>query len=54
MALREFLNDTARAVGFLSRIPVPARVFEGSDGRLSRTVRAFAAAGVVIALPGAV
>ncbi len=54
MVLREFLNDTARAVGFLSRIPVPGHVFEGSDGRLSRTVRAFAVAGVVIALPGAV
>ncbi|WP_416796946.1 adenosylcobinamide-GDP ribazoletransferase [Ciceribacter azotifigens] len=53
MALREFLNDTARAVGFLSRIPIPAHVFEGYEGKLSRTVRAFAAAAVVIAAPGA-
>lgn len=53
MALREFLNDTARAIGFLSRLPMPAHVFEGHDGKLSRIVRAFPTAGVVIALPGA-
>jgi cobalamin 5''-phosphate synthase/cobalamin synthase len=45
----EFLADLARSLGFLSRLPVPARFFEGHDGSVSRAVRAFPAAGVVIA-----
>lgn len=53
MDWRAYLTDTARAVSFLSRITVPARVFEGHDGSLSRGVRAFPLAGLVIALPAA-
>lgn len=53
MPIQSFVTDVARAVAFLSRLPVPARFFEGDDGRLSRTVRAFPAAGAVIALPTA-
>ncbi|MDP9840559.1 adenosylcobinamide-GDP ribazoletransferase [Neorhizobium huautlense] len=49
--LSEFIADIARSVGFLSRLPVHARFFEGHDGSISRAVRAFPVAGVVIALP---
>lgn len=50
---RQVLNETARAVAFLSRMPVPDRFFVGDDGHLARNVRAFPLAGLVIALPGA-
>ncbi len=53
MILRDFLTDTARALAFLSRLPVPSRFFEGHDGTLSRTIRAFPLAGALIALPPA-
>lgn len=53
MDWRDYLTDTVRAVSFLSRITVPASVFEGHDGSLSRGVRAFPLAGLVIALPAA-
>jgi cobalamin 5'-phosphate synthase/cobalamin synthase len=46
-------TDLARAVAFLSRLPVPSRFFDGDDGRLSRTVRAFPLAGIVLSLPAA-
>jgi adenosylcobinamide-GDP ribazoletransferase len=36
-------------VGFLSRLPVPDRFFRGHDGNVSRAVRAFPAAGLVVA-----
>ena len=48
------LTETARAVSFLSRLPVPDRYFAGHDGSLSQTVAAFPLAGLVIALPAAV
>lgn len=48
------ITETARAVSFLSRLPVPDRFFAGHDGRMSRTVAAFPLAGVLIALPAAV
>ncbi|MFN7024873.1 MAG: adenosylcobinamide-GDP ribazoletransferase [Pseudorhizobium sp.] len=47
----EFLGDLARSLGFLSRVPIPARFFEGHDGSISRAVRAFPLAGLVLALP---
>ncbi|WP_390920278.1 adenosylcobinamide-GDP ribazoletransferase [Neorhizobium turbinariae] len=51
----EFIAELARSVGFLSRLPVPNRFFKGYDGSVSRAVRAFPAAGLVIAaLPGLV
>lgn len=50
MPFQDFIDDLLRALSFLSRIPVPGRVFEGHDGKLSRTVRAFPLAGFLIAL----
>ncbi|MBC7282362.1 adenosylcobinamide-GDP ribazoletransferase [Hoeflea sp.] len=50
MQFSNYLDDIARATGFLSRLPVPARYFEGYDGSLSRASGMFPAAGVVIAL----
>jgi adenosylcobinamide-GDP ribazoletransferase len=47
------LSDTARALGFLSRLPIPARYFEGDDLTLARASRAFPLAGLVAALPAA-
>lgn len=49
--ISDFVADIARSVGFLSRLPVHARFFEGHDGNMSRGVRAFPFAGIVIALP---
>jgi len=51
--MNELVLDTARGVGFLSRLPVPARYFEGADGRMDRTCRAFVFAGLIIAFPAA-
>jgi adenosylcobinamide-GDP ribazoletransferase len=45
--------DAARAIGFLSRIRLPAAVFAGDDGNLGRVARAFPLAGLLIALPAA-
>ena len=53
MAIQDYIDDTARSVAFLSRVPVPQRHFIGHDGRLSRAVRAFPFAGVLIVLPAA-
>lgn len=47
------LTETARAISFLSRLPVPDRYFAGHDGSLRRTVAAFPLASLVIALPTA-
>ena len=51
--MREYMRDIARAVAFLSRVPVPASFFEGDDGKLSRVSRTFPVAGLLIALPSA-
>ncbi len=48
-----FLKEIARALGFLSRLPIPARFFAGHDGSMRQTSGAFAVAGAVIALPPA-
>ena len=45
----EFIADLARSVGFLSRLPVPDRFFAGHDGTISRAVRAFPVAGLIVA-----
>lgn len=42
------VTDLARALGFLSRLPISARFFEGHSGEMSRTPRAFPLAGAVI------
>lgn len=51
--IRDFIDDVARAVAFLSRIHMPQRHFVNFDGRLSRAVRAFPLAGLLIVLPAA-
>ncbi|MBU4530564.1 MAG: adenosylcobinamide-GDP ribazoletransferase [Hoeflea sp.] len=53
MQFSDYVDDIARATGFLSRLPVPAHYFDGHDGSLSRASGMFPAAGLVIALvPG--
>ncbi|HTO32478.1 MAG TPA: adenosylcobinamide-GDP ribazoletransferase [Pararhizobium sp.] len=51
--IRDFIDDVARSVAFLSRIHMPQRHFVNFDGRLSRAVRAFPIAGLLIVLPAA-
>jgi adenosylcobinamide-GDP ribazoletransferase len=51
MGVKDYAADIARALAFLSRVPVPSSVFAGDDGNLGRVARAFPAAGVLIALP---
>lgn len=53
MKQTDLVDDIARATGFLSRLPMPSRHFEGHDGQLSRAVRMFPVAGLLIALPSA-
>lgn len=54
MRATQILNDVVRAIGFLSRIPVPPRYFEGRTTVISDLVYVFPVAGALIALPGAV
>jgi len=54
MTISEYTSDIARAVAFLSRIPVPSSFFEGYDGKLTRVSRTFPLAGLLIALPAAI
>lgn len=49
----ELIGETARAIGFLSRLPIPPRFFSEDDGPLSATARTFPLAGLLIALPSA-
>ncbi len=51
--LREFCGDILRATAFLSRLPVPARFFEGHDGRMGGLAGAFALSGLLLSLPAA-
>ena len=44
-------RDTMRAVGFLTRLPVPPRYFEGDTGALTTTARAFPLAAIIATLP---
>lgn len=50
-AVSALVTDLARSLGFLSRLPVASRYFEGHSGEMSRTPRAFPLAGAVIAAP---
>lgn len=53
MQISDYLDDIARAAGFLSRLPMPARHFEDHDGSLTRASGMFPAAGLIIGLcPG--
>ncbi|MEQ8589646.1 MAG: adenosylcobinamide-GDP ribazoletransferase [Roseitalea porphyridii] len=54
MQFSDYFDDLVRATGFLSRLPLPARHFEGHDGTLSRAAAMFAAAGLLVALPSGV
>ncbi|MBX9470080.1 MAG: adenosylcobinamide-GDP ribazoletransferase [Rhizobium sp.] len=51
--VENLLMETARAISFLSRLPVPDHYFAGHDGSLRRTIAAFPLAGLVVALPAA-
>ncbi|MEZ2127281.1 MULTISPECIES: adenosylcobinamide-GDP ribazoletransferase [unclassified Sinorhizobium] len=53
MGVRKYGDDVARAIAFLSRLPVPQRFFLGHDGKLTRVARTFPTAGLLIALPAA-
>lgn len=54
MKAGDFITDVMHSLAFLSRIPVPSRFFDGTDGvSMRRTARAFPAAGLLIALPAA-
>jgi adenosylcobinamide-GDP ribazoletransferase len=44
-------RDAMRALGFLTRMPIAEKWFEGDDGKLSVTVRAFPLAAALAALP---
>ena len=53
--IKDIVVDAARAVAFLSRIPMPPWLFAGYDGKLGRLVRVFPLAGLAIgALPALV
>ncbi len=47
------ITDTARSLGFLTRLSLPSRYFEDDDGNLSRVSRAFPIAAALAALPPA-
>jgi len=51
--MNDLVRDTGRAVGFLSRIPVPDRFFTDETVTIARSARAYGLAGAVISLPGA-
>lgn len=53
MDLTRLPADILRAIAFLSRIPAPSSVFDGTDPRASDAAHAYALAGAVIALPAA-
>ena len=47
----QIISDTARAVSFLSRLPVPDRYFDHNDTAVADASHAYAFAGVVVAFP---
>ncbi|MCY6380266.1 adenosylcobinamide-GDP ribazoletransferase [Hoeflea prorocentri] len=47
------VTETARAVAFLSRLPVPDRFFAGADADMTQSARTYPLAGMVVALPAA-
>ena len=51
--LRDLLTDTMQALGFLTRLRLDPRWFEGFDGRYDRAARAFPIAGLLATVPGA-
>lgn len=53
MTMPPFVRNVLISCGFLGRISVPPRVFEGFDGRFGAIAHAFPVAGFLLALPGA-
>lgn len=53
MPATNYIDDLARAISFLSRIPVASSYFEDYDGNLGRVSRAFPLAGALVAMPAA-
>jgi adenosylcobinamide-GDP ribazoletransferase len=45
------MRDTMRSLGFLSRLPIPAKWFVDDDGSMSNTCRTFPIAGAITTLP---
>lgn len=54
MISTQHIDKIAQAIGFLSRIPVPAKYFASDDGNLSETSGYFVIAGILISLPIAI
>ena len=48
------VTDTARAVAFLSRLPVPDRFFGDAETDMTTSARAYPLAGLVLTLPAAI
>ncbi len=53
MDIRDFFADVGRSVAFLSRLPMPSRLFDGHTTTMSVTVRGFPLAGLLVTLPSA-
>lgn len=51
--MSDLVQDTGRAVAFLSRLPVPDRFFADDTVSIAQTARVYGFAGAVISLPGA-
>lgn len=49
--LNTLITDVMRSLGFLTRLPIPAKWFAGDDGKLSTTCRAFPLAGALATVP---
>ncbi|MCP4319976.1 MAG: adenosylcobinamide-GDP ribazoletransferase [Hyphomicrobiales bacterium] len=52
--MTDLVAESARAVAFLSRLPVPDRYFENTETEIAQSARAYPLAGVVVAIPAAI
>lgn len=52
--MQEIAAETARALAFLSRLPVPERYFDTTQTEIAQSARAYPLAGVALAIPAAV
>ena len=52
--MTDLASDTARAVAFLSRLPVSDRYFDDTETEVAQSARAYGLAGFVVSLPAAV
>lgn len=53
MLMRQFIDDIARSVAFLSRLPVSQRHFAGHTDKIADSAWAFPLAGLIAAIPAA-